>query len=507
MKLLTSEQMRNIDKTAIEKLGVPGTVLMENAGVKLFEIIHEELHHAKNPRIAIICGKGNNGGDGFVLARHLLNNKISTDVFLLGNSNEVKGDAKINLDILLKSGHKIIEITNEKKIPSLKTYDLLVDAIFGTGFTGKITGIAEKIITNMNNSDIPIFSVDVPSGLNANYGSVQGVCVKASFTATMCLPKRGLVLYPGKDYTGDVYIIDIGVPPELFTDIDTNIIEPDDIKKILPVRSDNSNKGSFGKVFILAGSKGMTGAPALTSLSALKMGAGLVRLGIPESLNDIVKYLAKEVITVSLPDTSEGKLSIKAKDKILKEISNATVVVIGPGLSVSKEIKELLQSILPKIRVPLIIDADGLNNLFLSDIKKLTCPVIITPHPGELSRLINLPISDIQAKRIDIVSTVVQDSNITLVLKGAPTVIAYKKETYLNPVYNSALAKAGTGDVLTGIIAGLLAQKLSPVNAAKVGVWVHANAAEIMSKKSTKYSVLASDIIKAIPLAIKNIIK
>lgn len=509
MKLVTNPEMRSIDKTAIKKLKIPGITLMENAGIGLFNIIRKQFKGLDNLKIGIICGKGNNGGDGFVVARLLIKGGAEVNTFLLGKAEEVKGDAKTNLDALLKAGCQIIELKNEKNIKSFDTrscnFDLLVDAIFGTGFSGKITGIPEKVIKLMNKSGVPILSADIPSGVNADDGSVDGTCVKASFTGTMCLPKRGLFLYPGKDYAGDIYIIDIGAPAKLWNNLPLELLEPSDISKVFPIRPDNSNKGSFGKVFVLAGSQNMTGAAGLTALSALKIGAGLVRLGIPESINRIIKSLPREIITVSLPATKDGTFSKEGESRILEEISKATVVVVGPGLSTSDELKTLLKSLLPGIKVPLIIDADGLNNLSAKDIKKVKCPLIITPHPGELSRLTGLSISGIQATRIDTAFKFAKAMNVVLVLKGAPTIISYNNKGYLNPFYNSALAKAGTGDVLTGIIAGLLAQKLKPVDAARCGVWVHSMAAELISRKLTKYSVLAEDIIKSIPLAIKSL--
>ncbi|MBI4722886.1 MAG: NAD(P)H-hydrate dehydratase [Candidatus Stahlbacteria bacterium] len=526
MKLVTAKEMQEIDKKAIEELGIPGPVLMELAGIGLFNIIQEEFmpkteNRKPKTEIGIVCGKGNNGGDGFVLARHLLNieakrksrsggDEISAEVFLLGKVNEITGDARLNLNILLKAGYKVTEITTPKDVNLFKekcvgtrhSMSLLVDGIFGTGFKGKVEGIAEQIINIMNGSGIPILAIDVPSGINATTGEVEGACIRAAFTGTMCLPKRGLFLYPGKDYAGRVSVIDIGVPPYLWKHINLELIG---LKNLLPYRPDNSNKGTFGRVFILAGSTGMTGAAALTSISALKIGAGLVRLGIPESLNSILEAKATEVITVPLPETSEGTITIEAMDKILDEINKSTVVIIGPGLSTHDKTKSLIQKLVPKIDLPMVIDADGLNNLNLDLLKKIKAPVIITPHPGELSRIIGMSIPEIQKARIDIAKKFAKELNLILVLKGAPTIIASKDKCYLNPIYTSALAKAGSGDVLTGIIGGLLAQGLSPIDAARLGVYLHGRAGKIASEKLTNYCVLASDVVEVIPEVIREI--
>ncbi len=514
MKLITSDEMKEIDRKAIQELGIPGAVLMENAGFGLFEMIREEFEdediEINELRIGILCGKGNNGGDGFVLARHLLNSDADVKIFLLGNIQEIKGDARINLNILLKSGYKITEITSKKDLIKLNKaihigFDLLVDAIFGTGFKGEAKGIPAEVINIMNDSDIPILAVDVPSGLNANTGEVKKTCVYADFTGTMCLPKRGLFLYPGKDYVGTLDVIDIGIPPCLWEDINLELLEPQKIYNLLPLRPDNSNKGTFGKVFVLAGSRGMTGAAALTAVSALKIGAGLVKLGIPKSLNPILEAKLTEVITIPLPETQEGTLSIDALDKIIDEINKATVVVIGPGLSTNSETKILLQKLIPKIKSPLIIDADGLNNLTPNILKKIKVPTIITPHPGELGKLTGLSIQDIQKSKIEIAERFAKEFKVTLIFKGTPTIIVSEEKSYLNPMYNSALAKGGTGDVLTGMIGGLLSQGLTTLDAGKLGVWLHGKAGELAQEAFTSYGVLASDVVELLPKAIKEL--
>jgi len=321
----------------------------------------------------------------------------------------------------------------------------------------------------------------------------------------MVMGKRGLFLYPGKEYAGTVYIVDIGVPPYLWEHINLELLEHEELHNLLPPRTENSNKGTFGKVFVLAGSRGMTGASALVGLSALRVGAGLVRLGIPESLNPILETKATEVITVPLPETDNGTLSFSSMDKIMNEINKATVIVIGPGLSTNSETKALVQKLVAKVNLPLVLDADGLNNLTPNILKKIKAPVVITPHPGELARLTGLSIQDIQKSRVEVASQFAKEFKTTLVLKGAPTIIASEERGYLNPMYNSALAKGGSGDVLTGVIGGLLAQGLSPLDAGKLGVWLHGKAGEIAREKLTEYGVLASDVMELLPEAIKEL--
>ncbi len=524
MKIVTPAEMKEIDRKAIQGLGIPGAVLMENAGLGLFEIIQEEscpqdssdgqeeFENLNELRVGIVCGKGNNGGDGFVLARHLLNSGAEVEIFLLGKVQEIKGDARINLNILLKSGYKITEITSKKDIATLKKHihneiGFLVDAIFGTGFKGKAKGIPSDVINIINDSDIPVLAVDVPSGLNAETGEVEGACVYADFTGTMCLPKRGLFLYPGKDYAGTVDVIDIGVPPHLWKHIKLGLLEPNEVCNLLPQRSDNSNKGTFGKVFAIAGSRGMTGAAALTGLSALKIGAGLVRLGIPESLNPILEAKATEVITVPLSETKDGTLGLGAMEKIMDEVNKATVLVMGPGLSTNPETRALVQELIPKINLPLVIDADGLNNLTPDILKKIKADTIITPHPGELAKLTGLSIQDIQKSRIEVAGRFAREFKVTLVLKGVPTIVASENGSYLNPMYNSALAKGGSGDVLTGVIGGLLAQGLTTLDASMLGIWLHGRAGELAREELTEYGVLASDVMELLPEAIKELVE
>ncbi|MDI6839250.1 MAG: NAD(P)H-hydrate dehydratase [bacterium] len=511
MKLVTPDEMKEIDRKAIRELGIPGVVLMENAGLGLFEIIQEEFGEIKDLKVGIVCGEGNNGGDGFVLARHLLNNGATVSIFLLGKSQRIKGDAGINLNILLNTGFKIKELTTKKDVQifvsECKQFTLLVDAIFGTGFKGKVNGIDAEVINAMNESGVPILAVDVPSGLNAYDGSIEGICVNADFTGTMCLPKRGLFLYPGKDYAGDIYVIDIGVPPSLYKHINLELLESSELRSLLPYRPCNSNKGTFGRVFVLAGSRGMTGAASLTAMSALKIGAGLVRLGIPKSLNPILEEKVTEVITVPLPESPDATLTISGVKEIMQEIDKADVIAIGPGLLTHPDTNMLIRNLVPKIRIPLVIDADGINNLTFEDIRKIKAPTVITPHPGELSRLTRLTIPDIQKARIDKAFHFAKVLEITFVLKGAPTIIASEGIGYLNPTGNSGLASAGSGDVLTGMIAGLLAQGLKPVNAARLGVYLHGLAGDIAAKKLTEYSMIASDVMNAIPEAIKELME
>ncbi len=511
MKVVTREEMRKIDEYAIEKIGIPGCVLMENAGRGVFELIKKNFKSLVGLNVAIICGPGNNGGDGFVVARHLLNNGASPHVFLLTSRDKVKGDAKLNLDILYKMRIDINEITKDEDVydvvESFRYFDLIIDAIFGTGFKGSPRGIARTIIQAINESGVPIIAVDVPSGLDSSTGNVEDICVRATWTCTMGLPKRGLILYPGREFAGKIEVIDIGIPRELYANIPVELLEPKRVKFAIPTRKESGHKGDFGRVLIVAGSRGMTGAAKLTSMATLKIGAGLAYLIIPESLNPILETLVTEVITLPVQEKN-GALALGAFDAILEYIQKCDVLTIGPGISQNPDTKELVRRILLKVDIPTVIDADGLNNIDIDILKDIKAPKVITPHPGELSRIINIDTQEINRNRIDIVKNVADKIGGCVVLKGAPTVIASHdhKDIYINTTGSSALASGGSGDVLTGMIAGLIAQGADIFDAAIAGVYLHGLAGDIASKYKTKYGVTAQDVLDYVPISIKHLL-
>ncbi len=511
MKLVTPKQMRDIDNEAIKDLAIPGVVLMENAGRGCTDEMEARFGPLSSKKIVILCGRGNNGGDGFVIARHCLNRGASVSVFLLGRKEDVSKDAKINLDILLRMGFGVTEVEKKKDIPHLRGAlsegYLVVDAIFGTGFKGKVLGITKEVIEVLNSSNLPVISIDIPSGMSGDDGSVGNVCVRANLTCTMCLPKRGLYLYPGRLFAGEIKVIDIGVPSQIFKDIPVELTETTTLKKFIPGRPPYGHKGIFGRVLILAGSPGMTGAAALSSLSALRTGAGLVYLGIPESLNHILEQKATEVVTIPLPETSKNTISPSAIG-VLEKYPKPDVVVIGPGMGIHEETGEFIIKVMDKTDVPILIDADGLNNLKEKDIVGVKKKhLILTPHPGELSRLIGTRTEDINRNRIDIAISLSKKWRVTLVLKGAPTVIASNDRCYVNTTGSSALATAGSGDVLTGIIAGLCAQGMETFSASALGVYIHGLSGDISAREKTEYGVIAGDVMENIPRAIYNILK
>lgn len=514
MRVVTSGEMRELDRWAIREVGVPGVVLMENAGRGVMRAMAKEFGDPSRLSIAIACGKGNNGGDGFVVARHLLNLGASVTVLLLGRIGEVRGDARVNLDIVRKMGMPIEEITGERKLGlmkrRLKDCDLIVDAIFGTGFKGEAKRIVGKSIGLINSSGIPVVAIDIPSGVNSDNGSAPGPTVKASITCTMNLLKAGLVLYPGREFCGDIYLVDIGSPRLEPKGPWVELVGKELIRGLLPSRPPSGHKGSFGRLLVVGGSRGMSGAAALASYSALRSGAGLVYLAIPQSLNQSMEASLTEVITIPLPETPEGSISMHALSEIKALLTRVDVLALGPGLSTDPETGELVRRLVPKLRIPTVVDADGLNNLVPDPgvVKKVRAPLVLTPHPRELSRLIKKTIPQIEGDRIGFAQKAAKEFGCALVLKGAPTVTAEPEGcAWVNPTGNSGLATAGSGDVLTGVIGGMLAQGLSPLDSGIVGAYLHGLAGDFASEEVTPYGVVAGDVMDMIPEAIADVLE
>ena len=513
MKLVTSEEMRRIDKKAIEEIGIPSIVLMENAGLKVADAIEKKYGPLKGKYVYIFAGSGNNGGDGMVVARHLFNQKVKAKIFLLAEKKNIKGDAATNLAIIEKMGIPMREITSPAFMESLEKElakaDIVVDALLGTGAKGAPRGLMKKVIDLINKHSKNTVAVDIPTGVDADRGEVRGEAIKAEYTVSLAYPKRGLYLYPGMDYAGEIEIADIGIPTGLEEDkINSELLTLAGISKKLFFRKPSSHKGSFGHLLVIAGSPGMTGAASLTALSALRVGAGLVTLGIPEDLNPILETKLTEVMTLPLPQSKDKTLCKEGFEKIRDFSQKCKAMAIGPGISSTKQTKELISTIIDQLDIPLVIDADGINVLAgeLSLLKKYKAPLIITPHPGEMSRLVGASVEEIQKDRIGFTMALARRIGAIVVLKGARTVIASKEgNSWVNLTGNPGMATGGSGDILTGIIGGLLTQKLSSLEAAKTGVYLHGYAADLAAQKKGEISLIASDILETIPEAIRRI--
>lgn len=511
MRIVNADQMRELDRRASQEFGVPSIILMENAGMRAFDLIYSILCETGAHRVAIVCGRGNNGGDGFVVARHLHQVSAEVQAFLVGKKEEVKGDARVNLEIAEKSGIPVAEI---KDIGSLRKAlahsDLIVDALFGTGIKGEITGLSGEVIDAINACGRPVVAIDLPSGLDADTGQICGRCVVADATVTFGLPKIGLATYPGAQYAGEVNVVDIGIPPIAFetSGINTFYTEDEDVLDRLPIRPIDAHKGTFGHAAIIAGSVGLTGAAAMTAVAAVRIGAGLVTLGVPESLNDILEAKVTEVMTIPMPETAERSFSKNAVGKALELIARCDAVAIGPGLGRNPETVEFIHKLLPEIEIPMVIDADGLNAIAedVSVFAKLKAPLVITPHPGEMSRLTGTTTQIVQSNRLSAALDTAKRFGSVLVLKGAGTVISSPDgQAWINSTGSPAMASGGTGDVLTGSIVGLLAQGLSPLDAAICSVYIHGRAGEIAAEEIGESGVAATDLLPLLTRVMKEL--
>lgn len=512
LPVVTADEMREMDRVTIEK-HVAGIDLMESAGRGVKEAITARHKPSRGSHVVIVCGKGNNGGDGFVVARLLKNEGYGVKTFLIGKGKDLKGDALTNYKKLksMKVPVKEIAASNLGDLEkALAGASMVVDAVFGTGFKGEPRGVMAGAIAAMNETEVPIVAVDIASGVNASTGEAVNA-VAADLTVTMALPKRGHVLHPGRGLAGELAVVDIGIPVDVIAANDPGVyfMQPEDIVGALPVRPPDAHKWSCGAVAAVCGSTGFTGAAALTCLSALRAGAGLVTLAVPRSLNTIMEVKLTEVMTLPVPQTRSGSFSLKAAGKIKGLVEKADAVAIGPGLSLNAETQQLVRRLVPKMGKPTVLDADGIN-AFAGKARKLKAlgfPLVITPHAGELSRLTGIDKDAIVSERIDAARYVATELELVLVLKGAPTVVAEPDgSVYMVPTGNEGLATAGSGDVLTGVIAGFLAQGVDAIPASCCGAYVHGAAADMLRESMGHYGFLAGDVQDMIPMAVGSLL-
>ncbi len=489
MKLVTASEMRELDRRAIQDLGIPSLVLMENAGRTTYRILRREFHGLQG-EVAVVAGRGNNGGDGFVVARYL-----------------ASGDARVNLEILAHLGIAVTEVLTDADlnpfIHRLAKAGLIVDALLGTGLNAPVTGLMAAVIERVNHLRAPVLAVDIPTGLSADTGAVLGVALKARVTVTYGWPKLGQVLPPGRDYVGRLWQVDIGIPPILAREAPVSLAEAGEMRALLPDRPFASHKGTFGHLLVLAGSVGKTGAAAMAAEAALRAGAGLVTLGIPASLNDILEVKLTEAMTLPLPEAAAARALGKAAwAPIVEFLVGKCTLALGPGIGTHPETRELVVRLVRDLACPMVIDADGLNNLAgaTGSLKDAAAPRILTPHPGEMARLVGLTTPEVQARRLDLARETAAKFGVILVLKGAQTVVAAPDgRASLNSTGNPALASGGTGDVLTGLIGGFLAQGLAPWDAARRGVYLHGLAADFFVSHHGQRGMIAGDLLAVLP--------
>jgi NAD(P)H-hydrate epimerase len=513
--LYSTKQIRQIDEYAINKLGIPGVVLMENASREIFQKISELVEYSGFPRIGFVCGKGNNGGDGFAAARHFSNAGYEIVVIYLGTEKEMSDDCKFNFQVLKKLASvnkKIIikKFTSVSSLNSLKEYSVVCDALLGSGSKGSLREPYLSIIKYLNKLEAFKVAIDIPTGLNADTGFAEN-SFSADFTITLGQLKKGLFLGDGYVYSGEVEKGGIGIPDSLYEKFTPTeyLIEPEDALQGLPVKAKNLHKYSAGKVLTIAGSGSLPGAAVLTSASALKIGAGASILCFPKSARELVHKKLGEVVVRAYEDLGKEYLSKKNIEELEEKIKWADVIAIGPGLGREKETQKAVISFLKRFHSKkIVIDADALFALGQNRYKKLNLKnSVLTPHHAEFANLIGISNSELKKDILKYGKAFIKRTKAYLVLKGAPTIIFTPEgDALINTTGNPALAKFGTGDVLTGFIAGLISQTKNIEKAVVSAVYIHSLAADILARKRTKLDIIASDIQNYIPQTIKFLV-
>jgi len=513
-KIVTASQMQAIDQSAIRKFGIPGLVLMENAGRGVVHLMRRHIPELQNKKVTVVAGKGNNGGDGFVIARHLFHENVDVQILLAGKRSQLKDDARTNANIAFKLGIPIAELT-EKNLNaqnhSLRHTQVIVDALFGTGLTRPASGLTAQLIEKINSAQKFVVAVDIPSGFDSNSGRKIGPCVSANLTAALALFKRSHLLFPAAENMGNVYCVDIGIPQSAIDmqKVVVELLEDADIRSLFPQRARNAHKGTYGHTLVMGGSKGKGGAAGLAAMAALRIGSGLVTLAMPESCNASLEFCPLEAMSLALPETKSGSISSKAVDRLLENLKGKSALAIGPGMSTDRSTLDFMEAVLPQVTCPVVIDADGLNGLAQrpQGLKRKKSDWILTPHPKEMSRLTGLATQDIVDNRIDSALEFAKKKKVTLLLKGARTIIASPEGTVaINPTGNPGMATGGSGDVLTGMIAGLLSQGLSPRDATCAGAYLHGLAGDIYAERNSQTSLIAGDLYRTLPEALKHIL-
>ena len=517
MKILTAAKMREVDRLTIAR-GIPGLILMENAGSRVVDFLYETFKPLRNHRVAIICGKGNNAGDGFVIARQLFTRKLCTEltVIELFDPGSLSNDAAANRRMLDACGCPITRgLPNERSVASI-----VIDAILGTGLKGPAEDPALEGIRAINQL-FPLakkVAVDIPSGLPSDEAKPTGDFVRADYTVTFTALKPSQALSPIYEHVGKLVIYPIGTPAELCDtnpDLKLNLTTESDLRELFKKRPLDSNKGMYGHVLVVGGSFGKSGAPAMTGVGAYRSGAGLVTAAIPKSALTTVAAVRPELMTEPLEETPSGRISLSQADHLLKLLEKMTTLAIGPGLGTEDETVKLVQRLYADAETPAVCDADALNAL-AGKLPKIKDKIrILTPHPGEMSRLTGKSVKEVQANRLNIAQSFASETGATVVLKGDRTVTAFPDgETWVNPTGSPAMATGGTGDILTGMIAGLIAQH-SPARengeawkrAVIAAVWLHGRCGELTAERLGEESTLALDLLDSLPKAIHQLQK
>jgi len=511
MLVVTAEQMREMDRLTIQKYGVPGLSLMELAGEAVAESILENFGRNAKKGVLVVAGKGNNGGDGLVVARLLKKKRIPCEVALLARQDELSPDAAHNLRAYVKLKGKLTEISEsswDELSGCIRKNALIVDAILGTGIRSEVRGLFADAITLINSYGLPVVAVDIPSGLDTDKGAPQGVAIQAQMTVALAFPKLGEVIYPGVNYVGELVVADIGIDERAVAEVapSTELLDRETVRWLVPRRELDTHKGSYGHVLVLAGSRGKTGAAILSSRAAMRTGAGLTTLAAPRSLNNIFAGALVEVMTELLRDNAAEEVESLSDDEWRGLLERKNALLFGPGIGVNESTQNILRWLLRNLDMPWVIDADGLNNLALEidRLRRAKVAPVLTPHPGEMARLIGKNTSEINSDRVEIARSFAVEHGCHLVLKGARTVIATPNgRVFINPTGNPGMASAGMGDVLAGILTALLGQGFTPEDAMKLGVYLHGLVGDMVAETKGQIGLIASDIIEHLPAGMR----
>jgi ADP-dependent NAD(P)H-hydrate dehydratase / NAD(P)H-hydrate epimerase len=521
MKILTAEEMREVDRLTSAREGIPSATLMENAGASFAQLIQKRFPNFKQRKIVVLCGKGNNGGDGFVVARHLRHSGAVPAVYLLANPDEMKGDAAQNCKRWQEAGDSLQLIRNvnewQDQRTAITSADIIVDALLGTGVRGALEGLLGDVIRDVNARDkkhSAIVAVDIPSGLPADGEAPQGPVIAVDYTITFTAPKVGMFSGDANERLGELTVNDIGSPRALVDEIGKGKLfwsEAGEFEIFARRRDPDANKGKYGHALIVAGSYGKSGAAIMASWAALRVGAGLVTVAIPDPALPIVAAHNPEIMTEPLLATLEGSISLKAldNDRFRKLLEGKRALGIGPGLTTNDETQQFVREVVGKREVPIILDADGLNAFAgrASELKNAKGQLALTPHPGEMSRLLGCKIPEVQSDRVRLAQKAAADWNAYVVLKGQYTIVAAPDgRAFINSTGNPGMGTAGTGDVLTGMLAGLTAQFGTKdwLRVLAFGVYLHGLAGDMAYEATGTAPLMATDLIRHLPDAYRK---
>jgi hydroxyethylthiazole kinase-like uncharacterized protein yjeF len=515
MKVVTAKEMQELDRLASAQFQIPTARLMERAGEQLLAALRAYLGTLDGKQIVIAAGKGNNGGDGLVLARLLREHPCMVETYLAVDSSTLRGLAREQWQRLRQAGGPSChcfdrtEWTADQFRRAAAGADVTVDALLGTGLTAPVEGVYAELIGVINSAGAPVLAVDLPSGINADTGAVMGVAVTAAVTITFALPKLGLLLHPGAARAGRVIVVDIGIPQAAVDQLALTIeqITPGSIRLALTPRSPQQHKGDFGHLLVIAGSEGKMGAAAMSALGALRAGAGLVTVAIPRSQNPIIQQLVMEAMSAPMAETAEHTLAEASLPALIQLAEGKRAVALGPGLSLHPETQALIRTLTSQLLCPLVIDADGLNAIAGRETATTVrrAPTVLTPHPGEMARLLGCTADHVEADRPSSAREAARRYRAWIVLKGAHTLVADPDgRLWINTTGNPGMATGGTGDVLTGVLGGLLAQSIALPAAATAAIFLHGLAGDLAAGAAGQTGLIAGDLLAYLPAAFRH---